>query len=61
MRNNSDVRKLLTDRDIVPEALPPAEDIRKIERRMTSEEKKLSKAAKRISKPEKKSGGTPES
>lgn len=41
VKNNSDVRKLLTDRAIVPEALPPAEDVKKLERRLKSEEKKL--------------------
>lgn len=41
VKNNTDVRKLLTDRAIVPEALPPAEDTKKLERRLKSEEKKL--------------------
>lgn len=45
VRNNQDVRKILTDRNIRPEALPPAEDIRKVERRLKSEEKKLPKQA----------------
>lgn len=43
VRNNQDVRKILTDRNIHPEALPPAEDVKKIERRLKSDEKKLSK------------------
>ena len=43
VKNNRDVRKLLTDRDIVPENLPAAEDLRKLERRLKSEEKKLPK------------------
>lgn len=43
VKNNTDVRKLLTERDIVPEQLPPAEDIKKIERRLASDEKKLPK------------------
>jgi DNA-damage-inducible protein D len=42
-KNNKDVRKLLLDRKIVPENLPPSEDLKKIERRLTSEEKKLPK------------------
>lgn len=42
IRNNEDVRKILTDRNIHPESLPPAEDVKKVERRMKSEEKKLS-------------------
>lgn len=41
VRNNQDVRKILTDRNIRPEALPPAEDLKKVERRLKSEEKKL--------------------
>ena len=41
VKNNRDVRKILTDRNIIPEALPPAEDVKKVERRLKSEEKKL--------------------
>lgn len=48
VRNNQDVRKILTDRNIRPEALPPAEDLKKVERRVKSEEKKLTKQATRI-------------
>jgi DNA-damage-inducible protein D len=42
VKNNQEVRKLLVDRGIVPEALPPAEDVKKVERRLVSEQKKLS-------------------
>ena len=45
VKNNSDVRKLLGERNIRPESLPPAEDAKKIERRLKSEEKKLPKAS----------------
>lgn len=45
IRNNQDVRKILTDRNIRPEALPPAEDVKKVERRLKSEEKQLPKLA----------------
>jgi len=45
VKNNLDVRKLLTDRDIVPENLPAAEDLKKLERRLKSEEKKLPRQA----------------
>ena len=48
VKNNRDVRKLLTDRNIVPENLPPAEDVKKLERRLKSEEKKLPKQASRL-------------
>jgi len=41
--NNRDVRKLLSDRGIVPEALPPAEDVKKVERRLKSGQKNLPK------------------
>ena len=49
VKNNEDVRKILTDRNIRPEALPPAEDVKKVERRLKSEEKKLPKQAPRLS------------
>lgn len=55
VRNNEDVRKILTDRRIVPEALPAAEDVKKLERRLKSEEKKLPKQTPRLGgKPDKK-------
>jgi DNA-damage-inducible protein D len=38
--NNEAVRKTLLERGIRPEALPPAEDVKKVERRLASEEKK---------------------
>ena len=41
VRNNADVRKILTDRNIRPEALPAGEDVRRVERRLKAEEKKL--------------------
>lgn len=42
-KNNQEVRGLLVARGIVPESLPPAEDVRKVERRLKSEQKKLPK------------------
>jgi DNA-damage-inducible protein D len=48
VKNNRDVRKLLTDRNIVPEQLPPAEDLKKLERRLKAEEKKLPRAAPKL-------------
>ena len=48
VKNNQDVRKILTDRSIVPEALPPAEDVKKLERRLQSEEKKLPRQAPKL-------------
>jgi DNA-damage-inducible protein D len=41
VKNNKDVRELLMQRGIQPESLPAAEDIKKIERRVASEAKKL--------------------
>ena len=38
--NNKAVRDTLLSRGITPENLPPAEDLKKVERRLTSEEKK---------------------
>ena len=45
-KNNADVRRVLTERGIVPESLPPSEDIKKVERRVASEQKKLPKGVK---------------
>lgn len=39
--NNEGVRKLLKERGIIPEELPPEEDIKKLRRRVTIEEKKM--------------------
>jgi len=39
--NNKAVRKMLRDRGIVPEELPPAEDVKKIERKLKAEEKTI--------------------
>jgi len=41
--NNLAVRKMLLERGIIPENLPPAEDVKKVERRLKSEEKKAIK------------------
>jgi DNA-damage-inducible protein D len=38
--NNDAVRRTLLERGIRPETLPPAEDVKKVERRLASEEKK---------------------
>ena len=48
VRNNQEVRKLLVKRNIKPEELPPAEDIKKIERKVISEQKKLLTNAKPV-------------
>ncbi len=41
--NNLAVRNMLTQRGIVPENLPPAEDVKKLQRKLDGEEKKLLK------------------
>jgi DNA-damage-inducible protein D len=41
VKNNTDVRNLLGQRNIRPESLPPSEDLKKVERRLKSDEKKL--------------------
>jgi DNA-damage-inducible protein D len=48
--NNRTVRKTLKSRGIVPENLPPEEDVRRIERKLSSEEKKFTKKSKQIEK-----------
>jgi DNA-damage-inducible protein D len=45
VQNNSSVRSMLVERGIKPEELPPAEDIKKLERRTTSQDKKLAENA----------------
>ena len=41
--NNAAVRSMLVERGIVPENLPPAEDVKKVERKLKSDEKKALK------------------
>lgn len=43
VQNNLSVREMLGTRGIKPEELPPSEDIKKLERRVKSQEKKLAK------------------
>jgi len=43
VQNNQSVREMLGQRGIKPEKLPPEQDIKKLERRIKSEEKKLAK------------------
>jgi DNA-damage-inducible protein D len=48
VKNNKDVRELLGKSGIKPELLLPEEDIKKLERRLNSEGKKLAKSVKTI-------------
>lgn len=45
--NNVAVRNMLLSRGIVPEQLPAGEDVKKVERRLKSEEKTLIKGKKK--------------
>jgi DNA-damage-inducible protein D len=45
--NNLAVREMLTKRGIVPEKLPAAEDVKKLQRKLESDEKKVLKGAKK--------------
>ncbi len=47
IENNKAVRNMLTQRGIVPENLSPAEDVKKIQRKLESDDKKVLKEAKR--------------
>lgn len=44
VQNNATIRKMLGERGIKPENLPPEEDIKKVERRIKSSEKQISKS-----------------
>ena len=45
VQNNLSVREMLGQRGIRPEELPPSEDIKKLERRVKSQEKKIAAQA----------------
>jgi DNA-damage-inducible protein D len=44
--NNIAVRKILKERGVKPEQLPAADDVKKVERKLKSEEKKVIKGNK---------------
>jgi DNA-damage-inducible protein D len=46
--NNLAVRKILHERGVKPEQLPPAEDVKKVERRLKSEEKRAHEKPEKI-------------
>lgn len=46
--NNKAVRKILKERGVQPENLPPAEDVKKVQRRINSDGKKVLKEVKKI-------------
>jgi DNA-damage-inducible protein D len=45
--NNLAVRKMLQERGVKPEALPPSEDVKKVQRKLDGDEKKILKEAKK--------------
>jgi DNA-damage-inducible protein D len=45
--NNLAVRKMLKERGVQPEALPPSEDVKKLSRKIESDGKKLVKSKKK--------------
>jgi DNA-damage-inducible protein D len=51
VQNNVSVRDMLGQRGIKPEKLPPEEDIRKLERRVRGEEKKIEKQSGKLPEP----------
>jgi len=48
VKNNQDVRELLAKSKIKPEELPPAEDIKKLQRKVKSEDKKILSDARKL-------------
>jgi len=52
--NNLAVRKMLKERGVLPEQLPAAEDIKKVQRKIATEEKKIPKQTNTIQKGKKK-------
>ena len=50
MQNNRSVRSMLGQRGIKPEELPPAEDIKKVERRVAKDEKSMLKESQKLPK-----------
>jgi len=47
IKNNTEIRGVLVKNNIVPEELPPEEDIKKLERKVKDNEKKLAKVSKK--------------
>jgi DNA-damage-inducible protein D len=47
VENNQAVRKMLIERGVRPEALPPAEDVKKVQRKLEGDEQKLLKDVKK--------------
>jgi DNA-damage-inducible protein D len=50
IENNEAVRKMLIERGVKPEKLPPAEDVKKVKRKLENDEKKVLKDVKKLAK-----------
>jgi len=50
VENNKAVRKMLKERGVNPESLPPAEDVKKLKRKLESDDKKVLKDVKKVGK-----------
>lgn len=50
IQNNQSVREMLGQRGIKPEELPPAEDIKKLERKVAQDERKIERASQKLPK-----------
>jgi DNA-damage-inducible protein D len=50
IENNESVRKILIERGVKPEELPPAEDVQKVQRRIESTNKKILSKGKKLTK-----------
>ena len=50
IQNNQSVRDMLGQRGIKPEELPPAEDIKKVERKVARDERKIEQASRKLPK-----------
>ena len=48
--SNKAIRKALVDRNVIPERLPPAEDVKKVQSRLKAEGRKLPKQIKKLKK-----------
>lgn len=48
--NNKAVRDMLIKRGVPPETLPPSEDVKKVERRLESDDRKVLKSVKKTGK-----------
>ena len=50
VQNNQSVREMLGDRGIRPEELPAVEDVKKLERKVASEDRKIERASQKLPK-----------